>query len=277
MIYEYDSKTSRISPHRSAWNPKELELERLKLTGESGEDSVLNEMIFGEPLLLLKNQVWAKTRKRVDILALDRNANGVIIELKRDTGILGVETQALQYLADFSHVKGAAFIQHFSKSNPDIEDRIHGFVGDGIRQDDINRNSRIILVAQAFVPALFSMGEWLAEHGISFRCITYSTAGVENRRRVITFTDRLIQDMQKKWPQNKKLSAMSDLRSVERACVNRRSLVGMESLGNQVPGLKIRILLIWHEPHRFHCPSSCREPFGNIHRWHDEHVGHPGS
>jgi len=42
--------------------------------------------------------------------------------LKRDKGVLGVETQALQCLADFSVYKGKDFIDRFSKSNDKLEE-----------------------------------------------------------------------------------------------------------------------------------------------------------
>lgn len=39
--------------------------------------------------------------------------------------------------------------------------------------EDINRNSRIVLIARGFDPALFSMGEWLSDSSVAFRCIEY--------------------------------------------------------------------------------------------------------
>ncbi|GAI88606.1 unnamed protein product, partial [marine sediment metagenome] len=51
--------------------------------------------------------------------------NSVIIELKRKNSPhspLGVETQALQYLDDFSKFKGHAFIKQFSGDSQGLED-----------------------------------------------------------------------------------------------------------------------------------------------------------
>ena len=66
----------------------------------------LNSSVFGETLPLVSNQVRTRASKKADILALDHMGNSVIIELKRKNSPLGVETQALQYLADFSNFKG---------------------------------------------------------------------------------------------------------------------------------------------------------------------------
>jgi RecB family endonuclease NucS len=96
----------------SHWNPKELELERYLL---SGDEHLLDESVFREPLLVKSNQVRTRDSKRADILSLDQAGAGVVIELKRDQGNRGVETQALQYLASFSVFKGRDFIAHFAK------------------------------------------------------------------------------------------------------------------------------------------------------------------
>ena len=108
--------------------------------------------------------------------------NSVIIELKRHNGSLGVDTQALQYLADFSKYKGQNFINHFSKRNPSLEENIRGFLGDEVRTEDINKNSRIILLARSFDTTLFSMGEWLSSKGVAFRCIEYTPIELEGKR-----------------------------------------------------------------------------------------------
>ncbi len=113
MLFEINNKA--LSPYHSSWVPKELELEEYLVTSADTEVPILDPSVFGEPLLLISNQVKTRSKKRADILAIDRGGNGVIIELKRNTGSLGVETQALQYLADFSSYKGVGFIKRFSR------------------------------------------------------------------------------------------------------------------------------------------------------------------
>jgi len=126
-------------------------------------------------LLLVKNQARTGRGKRADILALDKAGNAVIIELKKDTGQLGVETQALQYLAAFSSYQGKNFIRHFAKYSKTLEDDIRGFLGDNnVQLEDINKNSRIILMAQKFDRSLYSMGIWLASCNVAFRCVEYT-------------------------------------------------------------------------------------------------------
>jgi hypothetical protein len=49
-------------------------------------------------------------RGQYDYSRPDQAGNSVIVELKRQAGSLGVETQTLQYLADFSAFKGRDFL-----------------------------------------------------------------------------------------------------------------------------------------------------------------------
>jgi hypothetical protein len=121
-------KEGGIESHRSTWIPKEIELENYILPHEA-EERQLEASVFGEPLLLLNKEVRTRLAKRADILALDQAGNAVIIELKRRVGSLGVETQALQYLADFSAFKGRHFLAQFCRNDDGLEDKILGFLG----------------------------------------------------------------------------------------------------------------------------------------------------
>ena len=185
MLYKIDNDS--LVSFTSEWNPKELEIEKYIISSSDSEIPTLDASIFGEPMLIIRNQVRTKTKKRADILALDRWGNGVIIELKRDLGKLGVENQALQYLAEFSKYKGIHFINKFSKQIDDLKNKILSFVGANTTIENINKNSRIILLARHFDPTIFSMGEWLSNHNISFRCIEYSPVEI-GANRFISFS-----------------------------------------------------------------------------------------
>lgn len=182
MIFRIGDRSHDLEAYSSSWNPKELEVENYILPSQDSEDGILHESVFGEPLLLICNQVTAKYKKRADILALDQGGSAVIIELKRGMGTLGVDTQALQYLADFSAYKGTDFIDRFCEKDPSLEARIRGFLGDNIELKHVNRQSRIILLARGFDPSLFSMGEWLSTCGVAFRCVEYTPFEVGSSR-----------------------------------------------------------------------------------------------
>lgn len=181
MLFKVDEKTKQLKLFESKWRPKELEVESYLVTLADEGVRILSNLVFGEELLLISNQVKTTQKKRADILALDKSGNGVIVELKRDEGKLGVETQALQYLADFSKYRGQDFIRNFDKDKK-LEQAVRGFIGDDAKLENINRTSRIILIARHFDETLFSMGEWLSEKGVAFRCISYQPVEVGGER-----------------------------------------------------------------------------------------------
>ena len=156
---------------------------------EKSEDYTLSENIFGEPLFMLGKQVYTKNKKRADIIAIDKRGNGVIIELKKDMGKLGIETQALQYLVELSGFSGNNFIEQITKKNLIHKDRnldqiledVKNFVEDDVKLENYNQKSRIILLAQNFDYSIFSIGEWLDSQNISFRCIEYSCYGIKDK------------------------------------------------------------------------------------------------
>ena len=182
MIFKIHGYSKGMEEFSSSWNPKELKIENYIFFGTNKEQPILESSVFGEPLLLVDRESHTRQKKRADILAMDRAGNCVIIELKRDIGMLGVETQALQYLADFSAYKGFEFLKRFSKKNKAFEEQVRGFLGDDVEIADINSQSRIILVARGFDPSLFSMGEWLSSSGVPFRCIQYTPIEVGTDR-----------------------------------------------------------------------------------------------
>ena len=84
MLYEVDQSKKSLKSVQSSWSPKELDIEKYIITQADSGVQMLTEEVFGEPLLLISNQVRTRNKKRADILALDRAGNGVVIELKRD-------------------------------------------------------------------------------------------------------------------------------------------------------------------------------------------------
>jgi len=173
MIFRVNVSSRQLERHTQYWDIAELTLEHYLITSDSmGVTSILDPDIFGEELFFVRSQARTTAKKRLDMLALDKNGNGSVIELKKDKGKLGVDTQALQYMADMSKYKGRSFLAKFGLRKR--EDDLRAFLHEDIDLDSINQRSRIILVARYFDEALLSMGEWLAENNVAFRCISFS-------------------------------------------------------------------------------------------------------
>jgi hypothetical protein len=170
----FSVKRLQLTTVTQQWVPKELELEKLIFSGRDAETEILNEAVFGEPLLKVKRQLRTPSRKRLDILALDRRGNAVVVELKKDRGSLGMDIQALHYLAEITPVQGEGFLAKFPDDPDQLRQAVQGFLDPGISIEDLNQKQRLVLLARSFHPSLFSMGKWIGDRGIPFRCIEYT-------------------------------------------------------------------------------------------------------
>ncbi|MCW7491985.1 hypothetical protein ND861_04880 [Leptospira sp. 2 VSF19] len=191
----YQIKEEKILLEES--KPLKLEKQLQSLLMESGETDgtlqspkYLREDIFGTKLLIIGKEVYTKDKKRSDILCLDENGDAVIIEIKKEYARLGIETQALQYLADVSSYVGKDFVERYKNDyefSDLFEEHICSFLGWSEISENLNRNQAIFLVANDFDKVVYSIGDWLFSKNVSFKCLSYYTYEINNRQ-FIDFT-----------------------------------------------------------------------------------------
>lgn len=121
---------------------------------------------------------WEDSRRRIDLLAIDRNANLVVIELKRDDVGAHMELQALRYAAMISTMTFEKacdyFEQYIEKEGLDIVARqeILDFVDlDEGSLDDFGNDVRIVLASADFGKELTTSVLWLRDKGIDINCV----------------------------------------------------------------------------------------------------------
>jgi len=129
--------------------------------------------ILGEELLVISKELELPSRKRLDLLAVDKNASLVIIELKRDESGSDVEWQAIKYTSYCSNFLPDEIHQHFANYLKSDEDdarlRIEEFIDEEL--DSLNKKQRIILCAKDFHPDVISAVLWLRDYEIDIQCV----------------------------------------------------------------------------------------------------------
>jgi hypothetical protein len=136
---------------------------------------------LGEELLIIQKefQGFMETRERLDLLALDKSGNLVLIENKLDSSGKDVTWQALKYASYCSslsreEIRGM-YQQYLDRFEPGAKagDRIVEFL-DKPDWDSITLNEgtkqRIILVAAKFRQEVTSTVLWLMSNGINIKC-----------------------------------------------------------------------------------------------------------
>ena len=122
---------------------------------------------------------WDEGRRRIDLLALDKQANLVVIELKRDETGAHMELQAIRYAAmvstmtfDQAASAHANYLRAIGGDPLEAPRSILRFLEwDDPREDEFARDVRIVLVAAEFSKELTTAVLWLNGRDIDIRCV----------------------------------------------------------------------------------------------------------
>jgi hypothetical protein len=128
---------------------------------------------IGQDLFLLGKEVEPSknVQDRIDLLAVDKEGNCVIVELKRGTHKLHM-LQAISYAGMISPWEPDHLMRLLSK---DQRDALEDFLE--VEPEDINHQQRIILIAEAYDYALLIGAEWLSEqYGVDIICCRIAVA-----------------------------------------------------------------------------------------------------
>jgi len=128
---------------------------------------------IGQELFLIGKEIVPSSNvpDRIDILAIDKDGTGVVIELKRGNHKLHM-MQAISYAGMISQWSSEDFLQRLNDAQ---QENLIEFLDVDI--EDINRSQRIILVAEAFDYALLIGAEWLTNHhGVDVMCCRIAVA-----------------------------------------------------------------------------------------------------
>lgn len=141
-----------------------------------------NPSILGEELLIIQKEFdgFNNTNERLDLLALDKEGNIVVIENKLDDSGKDVVWQAMKYAGYCSSLKKEnvkdIYSQYLNKNgiDEDAETKIAEFL-DKEDFSEVQLNSdlkqRIILVAREFRREVTNTVIWARKYGIKIQCI----------------------------------------------------------------------------------------------------------
>ena len=121
---------------------------------------------------------WEDSRRRIDLLGIDKNANLVVIELKRTEDGGHMELQAVRYAAMISAMTFDMLVAHyeqFLKDNDDkrdAKDRLVEFLNwDDSDDQTLGQHIQIVLASAEFSKELTTSVLWLNEQGLDIRCV----------------------------------------------------------------------------------------------------------
>lgn len=136
---------------------------------------------------------WEESKRRIDLLGIDRKANLVVIELKRTEDGGHMELQAIRYAAMVSAMTFSKAVEVYARymgsgSAEEAESTILQFLNwEEENEETFGRDVRIVLVSAEFSKEITTSVMWLNDHGLDIRCV---------RLRPYTLDSRMLLDVQ---------------------------------------------------------------------------------
>lgn len=137
--------------------------------------------VLGDDLYVLAEEFgdWEDSRRRIDLLAIDRQANLVVIELKRTPDGGHMELQAIRYASMVSAMTfvraveiHAEFLGRRGEKAEEAQQRLLDFLSwDEPDEENFAADVRIILVSEDFGKELTTAVLWLRDHDIDICCV----------------------------------------------------------------------------------------------------------
>ncbi len=137
------------------------------------------EIILPDALVIAEEfGEWEDSRRRIDLLAIDKDANLVVIELKRTEDGGHMELQALRYAAMVSTMTFEEAVTVYGdykrESHQDINPQqalLDFLEWEEIDEEHFAQDVRIVLISAEFSKELTSSVLWLNSFGLDIRCI----------------------------------------------------------------------------------------------------------
>jgi hypothetical protein len=133
--------------------------------------------VIGQDLYVLAEEFsqWEESRRRVDLLALDRNGSLVVVELKRSEDGGHMELQALRYAAMVSTLRFQQAVEahaRFLNAEPaEAEAVILDFLGASEPPAEFGSKVRIVLISPDFSREITTAVLWLNSQGLDIYCV----------------------------------------------------------------------------------------------------------
>jgi hypothetical protein len=141
---------------------------------------------------------WEDARRRIDLLCIDRNANLVVIELKRTEDGGHMDLQAIRYAAmvskmTFSQAEEAhaAYLQKIGSDEDARSAILHFLDWEEPRESEFAQEVRVVLVSGEFSKEITTSVMWLSEYDVDIRCV---------RLRPYTLSGQTLVDIQQVLP-----------------------------------------------------------------------------
>lgn len=130
---------------------------------------------------------WSEGNRRIDLLAVDRDANLVVIELKRNDNGDHMELQAIRYASMVRTLTFKRAVEIFQKyltkegRTEDATNLLYNFISADNPEEIFATDTRIILVSAGFSKEITTSVIWLNLQGLDITCVEFIPHNFEDK------------------------------------------------------------------------------------------------
>lgn len=156
-----------------------FKIEHSEETLESWLDANPDAIVEDGPLLIIGRQVTTNLGSIIDLLALDKEGNTAVIEIKRDRTPRETLAQALEYASFVESLEYEQLEQilrdYVSNENESLLEYHRAYFkldeGEGI---SFNKNQRVVLVGSGITPQIRQTSVFLRKKGLPVTCVEFN-------------------------------------------------------------------------------------------------------
>ncbi len=132
---------------------------------------------------------FVESNRRIDLLGIDKSANLVVIELKRDDDGGHMELQAIRYAAMVANLTWeqavnayTEFLAKTEQQEQDAESSLLDFLDwDSPQEDEFCKDVRIVLAARNFSKEITTSVLWVNDMGLDITCVRLNPLRLDDR------------------------------------------------------------------------------------------------
>ncbi|MDW2109002.1 hypothetical protein [Vibrio sp. 2089] len=170
--------------------PTSFEAERLKERQDIQRLLRTNIEAISPDTLVIAEEYghFVESNRRIDLLGIDKSANLVVIELKRDDDGGHMELQAIRYAAMVANLTWdqavSAYKEFLAKTEQeqDAESSLLDFLDwDSPQEDEFGKDVRIVLAARNFSKEITTSVLWVNDMGLDITCVRLNPLRLDER------------------------------------------------------------------------------------------------
>lgn len=163
------------------------------------QESILEDWLENNPhsiiedgtLLILGRQVTTNVDSFIDLLAIDRQGDVAVIELKRDRTPRETLAQALEYASfveplDYDQLE-SIFQSYLDDASANLAQYHHDYFG--LATDEavvFNKDQRVVIIGQRITPLVRQTSSFLRQKGLRVTCVEFTLFETEEGLRLLS-------------------------------------------------------------------------------------------